>query len=147
MSRSSPHVLLVGQKLRPVCPILEKMEGRGCRWEFVETPEDGRQAIVRADFDVVLADSQLDSGGAYSLIPVLLGTRSSLFFWVPLERSGCLLPVVLRGNYQFRAVALRPEIFEELLSVLLWNRPMTSPAPCAVKARTTRISTRTHSIH
>ncbi len=141
MSRSSPHVLLVGQKLKPICPMLEKFEERGCRWEFVETPEDGRQAIVRSDFDVVLADSQLDSGGAYSLIPVLLATRSSLFFWVPLERSGCLLPVVLRGNYQFRAAALRPEIFEELLSVLLWNRPMTSPGACAAKTRPSRTST------
>lgn len=139
MSRSSPHVLLVGQKLKAICPMVEKLEARGCRWEFVETAEDGRQAIVRSDFDVILADSQLDSGGAYSLIPVLLGTRSSLFFWVPLERSGCLLPAVLRGNYQFRGAALRPEIFEELLSVLLWDRPAAKPAPCAAKARAPRV--------
>ena len=144
MPRSSPRVLLVGQKLKPICPLLEKFEERGCRWEFVETSEDGRQAIVRADFDVVLADSQLDSGGAYSLIPVLLGTRSSLFFWVPLEQSACLLPVVLRGNYQFRSAALRPEIFEELLSVLLWNTPMPQHASCAVKDRPSRIPVRPH---
>ncbi len=123
MLSPAPRLLLVGQKLKAIASLVERLEARGCDWEFVETAEDARRAIDRGPFDVILVDSQLPGGAAYSLIRMLLGTRSSLFFWVPMERSGCLLPVVLRGRHQFRSNALRPPAFSEMLSTLLWQTP------------------------
>ena len=123
MLSPTPRLLLVGQKLKAIASLVEKLEARGCDWEFVETVEDAHRAIDRGPFDVVLVDSQLPGGAAYSLIRVLLGTRSSLFFWVPMERTGCLLPVVLRGRHQFRSNALRQPAFSEMLSILLWQTP------------------------
>jgi DNA-binding NtrC family response regulator len=123
MSSSSPRLLLIGQKLKAVASLVEKLESRGCDWEFVETAEDARRAMDRRPFEVILVDSQLPGGAAYTLIRMLLGTRTSLFFWVPMERSGCLLPVVLRGRYQFHSNALRPADSTEMLSILLWQRP------------------------
>jgi CheY-like chemotaxis protein len=121
MLSPSPRLLLVGQKLKAIASLVERLEARGCSWEFVESAEDARRTIDRKPFDVILVDSQLPGGEAYSLIRVLLGTRSSLFFWVPMERSGCLLPVVLRGRHQFRSNPLRPSAFSEMLSMLLWQ--------------------------
>jgi CheY-like chemotaxis protein len=123
MLSPAPRLLLVGQKLKAIASLVERLEARGCDWEFVETAEDARRAIDRGPFDVILVDSQLPGGAAYSLIRMLLGTRSSLFFWVPMERSGCLLPVVLRGRHQFRSNALRPPAFSEMLATLLWHTP------------------------
>lgn len=125
MSLDTPRLLLVGQRLKAIASFVIRLEARGCVWEFVETVEDARQAIDRRPFDVVLVDSQLPGGAAYSLIRTLLGTPASLFFWVPMERSGCLLPVVLRGRHQFHSNAVRPPAFSQLLSMLLWQRPAT----------------------
>lgn len=122
MLSATPRLLLVGQKLKAITSLAEKLESRGCVWEFVETAEDARRTIDRRAFDVVLVDSQLPGGEAYSLIRLLLGTPSSLFFWVPMERSGCLMPVVLRGRHQFSSYPLRPPAFSEMLSLLLWKR-------------------------
>jgi CheY-like chemotaxis protein len=123
MLSATPRLLLVGQKLKAISSLVEKLEAQGCSWEFVETAEDAQRAIDRRPFDVILVDSQLPGGAAYSLIRMLVDTRSSLFFWVPLERSGCLLPVVLRGRYQFHSNALRPPAFSQVLSTLLWKKP------------------------
>lgn len=127
MASQAPRLLLVGQKLKAIASLVERLEARGCVWEFVETVEDARRTIDRRAFDVVLVDSQLPDGAAYSLIRVLEGTRSNLFFWVPLERSGCLLPVVLRGRHQFRSNVVRPPAFSETLSMLLWRTPAGRP--------------------
>lgn len=123
MLSATPRLLLVGQKLKAITFLVEKLESRGCVWEFVETAEDARRTMDRRSFDVVLVDSQLPDGEAYSLIRMLLGTSSSLFFWVPMERTGCLMPVVLRGRHQFSSNPLRPPAFSEMLSLLLWNKP------------------------
>ena len=136
----TPRLLLVGQKLKPMASLVEKLETRGCVWEFVETAEDARKTIDRGAFDVVLVDSQLDGGAAYSLIRILVGTRSSLFFWVPMERSGCLLPVVLRGRYQFRSSALRPPAFSQILALLLWNTPTGQQVNPACKTDGRRVN-------
>jgi CheY-like chemotaxis protein len=123
MISENPRLLLVGQKLKAMASLVERLESRGCAWEFVETVEDARRTIDRRAFDVVLVDSQLPDGAAYSLIRIVMGTRSNLFFWVPLERSGCLLPVVLRGQHQFRSSVVRPPAYSETLSLLLWSTP------------------------
>jgi DNA-binding NtrC family response regulator len=123
MSSPAPRLLFAGQKLKAITSLMERLEARGCEWEFVETAEDARRSMDRKPFDVILVDSQLPDGAAYSLIRMLLGTRSSLFFWVPMERSGCLLPIVLRGRHQLSSNALRPPAFSEMLSSLLWQRP------------------------
>jgi CheY-like chemotaxis protein len=131
MLSPTPRLLLVGQKLKAITFLVEKLESRGCVWEFVETAEDARRTMDRRAFDVVLVDSQLPDGEAYSLIRMLLGTSSSLFFWVPMERSGCLMPVVLRGRHQFSSNPLRPPAFSEMLSLLLWKTPQERRAKMA----------------
>jgi len=127
----SPRLLLVGQKLKAISSLVERLESRGCMWEFVETAEDARRTIDRRPFGVVLVDSQLPGGEAYSLIRMILDTPSSLFFWVPMERSGCLMPVVLRGRHQFSPNPLRPPAFSEALSLLLWQTREPRPAKLA----------------
>jgi CheY-like chemotaxis protein len=131
MPDCSPHLLLVGQKLASAVILMQRLEAHGCLWEFVESPDAARRSLDRTDFDVILADSRLPNGGAYDLIRGLEGTRSSLFFWVPVGHSGCWLPVVLRGHPQFDSNAIRPAAFSRTLAALLhvtgfsehWIRP------------------------
>lgn len=145
MPDCSPHLLLVGQHLGSVTVWMRTLEAQGCLWEFVESPEAARRSMERTDFEVVLVDSRLPHGGAYDLIGALQGSRTSLFFWVPLRHSGCWLPIVLRGRHMPVSEPIRSNLFSRALASLLHvsgfgipQRSQTAPRSSSSPSRSPR---------
>lgn len=138
MSIASPRVLVVTKSVVGVTHLLEHLLKLGCECRVVTSCWDARQEIEAGATDLMLSEVNLPDGSAYRLIPLLLGSRTTLFFTIPLHH-GCLwLPAIDRGQHCFGKAALQPGEFSRVLAEMLRERAPVPPEDSSQPARPQR---------
>jgi len=108
---ANPKVLLVAKSAAAMVRLVEYLQRLGCECCVTTSCQDARLLLTANTYDLVLSETTLPDGSGYRLIPLLLGSRSSLYYAVPVHDSCWWLPALERGEHCLGASALRPNEF------------------------------------
>ena len=112
-------VLLVGDSPKVFSSCRRHLDKNGCQCEFAECEREVWSVLEQRQFDIVLSVHKGRSNGAESLGALLSGSRSTLFYALPVE-NGCWWVSILRvGEECFGAPALRPTEFASVLDEIV----------------------------
>jgi hypothetical protein len=114
-----PSVLLIGEDPQSCSDLARRLEERGCECQFAPSYEDAIGLLSREEFDLVLTRMRLCGQSLYPLIHRLEGTRTSLFYSLPVEDGCWWLPALRHGQDYFGCAALRPAEFAEQFDQLV----------------------------
>jgi hypothetical protein len=115
----SPKVLLIGENPQGSVYLAKGLQGRGCECRFAASYEEACSLLGVQPFDVVLSPSRLSAGSTLSLVALLEGSTTTLFYFQPVE-SGCWwLPVLRNGRNCFGSPALLPSEFAPVLDEVI----------------------------
>jgi hypothetical protein len=117
--RALVKVLLAGDSQQVFSLSRRRLERKGCQCHFATSQRELEQLLNRTEFDIVLTMHRIKGRGARSLGALLLGSRTTLFYALPVE-VGCLwVPVLRIGAECVGAYALRPSEFSTVLDELV----------------------------
>jgi hypothetical protein len=119
VEKERPRVLLIGESPRGSTYLGRRLEQQGGSCQFATSYPEACRILHGEDFDIVLSQMRLRNQSLYPLIGQLRGTRSTLFYWQPVENGCWWLPALLHGRECFGSSALRPGEFMEQLEGLI----------------------------
>jgi hypothetical protein len=109
------RVLLVGNSADVFSSCRRRLELNGCYCEFAECERDVWNVLKQRQFDIVLSVHRGRSTHTESLGALLSGSRSTLFYALPIEKGCWWVPILKVGEECFGAPALRPAEFAKAL--------------------------------
>jgi len=133
------RVLLVGDSPEVFSSCRRRLEASGCHCEFAECEREVWNVLKQRQFDIVLSVHRGRSARSESLGALLSGSRTTLFYALPVEKGCWWVPILKVGEECFGAPALRPTEFANALDEVL---EQIKPG-LASRAIPTRISLRT----
>lgn len=116
------QILLAARDARDIFGLAEQLQRMGCECHIVTSNREARCLGGRNSFDLLLSETTLSDGSAYHLIAFLLGSHTSLFFFLPLHHDCLWLPALDRGQHCFGSRALGPSEFSKTLVAILRER-------------------------
>jgi hypothetical protein len=134
---SKIRVLLVGHRTDVFSSCRRHLEANGCHCEFAECEREVWNVLKQGQFDIVLSVHRGRSTHTESLGALLSGSRSTLFYALPIEKGCWWVPILKAGKECFGAPALRPAEFAEALDEVL-EQIKVSFEPSAIAIQTTR---------
>ena len=133
------RVLLVGESLEVFSSCRRRLVTSGCHCEFAECEREVWDVLRQRQFDIVLSVYRGRSARTESLGALLSGSRTTLFYALPVEKGCWWVPILKVGEECFGASALRPTEFANALDEVLEQ----IKAGFASRAIPVRISLRT----
>ena len=112
-------MLLIGENPQGSSFLAKRLQGRGCECGFAVTREAACSLLGFERFDLVLSAFRLPDGSAFSLVALLEGSISTLFFFKPVENSCWWLPALRNGRKCFGSSALLPSEFVSVLDEVI----------------------------
>ena len=128
------RVLLVGDSPKVFVSCRRRLERDGCHCEFAECEREVWNVLGQRQFDIVLCVHKGRSTRTESLGAVLSGSRTTLFYALPVENGCWWVPILKAGEECFGAPALRPTEFGNALDEVL-EQIKASLAPRTVPIR------------
>ncbi len=130
------RVLLVGDSPKVFSSCRRRLETNGCHCEFAECEREVWNVLEERQFDIVLSVHKSRSASTESLGALLSGSRTTLFYALPVERSCWWVPILKIGEECFGVPALRPTEFVNALDEVLEQitRLFTSAVHCELNA-------------
>src|ERR1700722_19856620 len=113
------RVLLVADSPKVFCSCRRRLEKNGCHCEFVECQREVWNVLEHRQFDIVLSVHRGRSARTESLGALLSGSRTTLFYALPVEKGCWWVPILKVGEECFGAPALRPTEFAYVLDEVL----------------------------
>jgi hypothetical protein len=137
------RVLLVGDSREVFSACRRRLEVSGCHCEFAECEREVWNVLEQRRFDIVLSVHRGQGARTESLGAMLSGSRTTLFYALPVEKGCWWVPILKVGEECFGAPALRPTEFanalDEVLEQIKTGSPLraipTRTAPQALPAR------------
>src|ERR1700688_4738585 len=137
------RVLLVGNSPEVFYSCRRRLEARGCHCEFAECEREVWDVLQQRTFDIVLSVHRGRSARTESLGALLSGSRTTLFYALPVEKGCWWVPILKVGEECFGASALRPtefskvlfEVVEQIKASFASRAIPTGTAPQALPAR------------
>jgi hypothetical protein len=117
--RALVKVLLAGDSPQVFSLARRRLERKGCQCHFARSQRELEQLLNRTDFDIVLTMHRIEGRGAGSLGALLLGSRTTLFYALPVEVGCWWVPVLRIGAECVGVSALRPSEFSDVLDELV----------------------------
>jgi hypothetical protein len=116
--KGSVEVLLVGDGPQAFSLSQRHLERKVCRCHFARSQRGLEELLNEKQFDIVLTMRRIE-GRSTDWLGALLGSRTTLFYALPVE-VGCWWVPVLRGGADcFGAPALRPREFFDVLNEIV----------------------------
>ena len=109
------NVLLVGESLTQYSHLAQRLTSWGGECRCAISHKEVYALLGQQTFEVVISGMNLVDGSALRMIPLLDGSASSLFCFLPIEDSCLWIPIVERGHICWGAPALRPNEFGRVL--------------------------------
>ncbi len=130
------RVLLVGDSPEVFSSCRRRLEASGCHCEFAECERAVWNVLEQRQFDIVLSVRRRRSANTESLGALLSGSRTTLFYALPVEKSCWWVPILKVGEECLGAPALRPTEFANALDEVLEQitRLFTSAVHCELNA-------------
>jgi hypothetical protein len=143
------RVLLVADSPKMFSSCRRRLEMNGCHCEFAESEREVWSVLERRQFDIVLSVHKGGSTRTESLGALLSGSRTTLFYALPVERGCWWVPILRVGEECFGAPALRPTEFANALDEVIEQikagfASQEIPMRAAVTARHKRSKNRAH---
>jgi hypothetical protein len=113
------RVLLVSSSPQLFFICQQHLERNGCYCEFANCEQEVWVMLEQNQFDLVLAVHNTRGANTECLGGLLTGSRTSLFFALPVEQSCWWVPILRLGQDCFGAPALRPGEFTIALDEIL----------------------------
>ena len=137
------RVLLVGDSPEVLSSCRRRLEASGCHCEFAECEREVWKVLAQRQFDIVLSVHRGRSASTESLGALLSGSRTTLFYALPVEKGCWWVPILNIGEECFGAPALRPtefanaldEVLEQIKASFASRATPTRTAPPALPAR------------
>ena len=114
-----PKALLIGETPQGSSHLAKRLQGRGFKCVFARSYEEARSLLRAQGFDLVLSPLRIAGGSAFSLVSLLEGSATTLFFFEPVENSCWWLPALRNGHNCFGSSALLPSEFVPLLDEII----------------------------
>lgn len=140
------RVLLVGDSAEVFSSCRQRLMASGCHCEFAECEREVWNVLQQRQFDIVLSVHRGRSAHTESLGALLSGSRTTLFYALPVEKGCWWVPILKVGEECFGAPALRPTEFANALDEVLEQikAGLASRAiPIRISLRTSRRRNRT----
>jgi hypothetical protein len=135
------RVLLVADSPKVFCSCRRRLETNGCHCEFVECQREVWNVLEHRQFDIVLSVHKGGSTRTESLGALLSGSRTTLFYALPVERGCWWVPILRVGEECFGAPALRPAEFSAALDEVI-EQIKAGFASCATPVRMPLLASR-----
>jgi hypothetical protein len=113
------RVLLVGDGAEVFSSRRRRLEASGCHCEFAECEREVWNVLQQRQFHIVLSVHRGRSARTESLGALLSGSRTTLFYALPVEKGCWWVPILKVGEECFGAPALRPTEFAYVLDEVL----------------------------
>jgi len=114
-----PKALLIGETPQGSSHLTKRLQRRGFECGFAFCFEEACSLLRTQGFDLVLSPLRMLGGSAFSLVSLLEGSATTLFYFEPVE-SGCWwLPALRDGRNCFGSSALLPSDFGPLLDEII----------------------------
>lgn len=133
MEDKRPSVLLIAESARGSSYLASRLDKRGCVCSFALSCQEAFLILRDRKFDLVLSPTSLRDGTLYSIMNLLEGSDTTVFYSHPVERGCWWLPALLRGEKCFGSSALRPSEFVPLLDQTI--KDIQSDAPATPESR------------
>jgi CheY-like chemotaxis protein len=137
VEKSKTTVLLVGESPQGSSYLARTLERQGCACLFAASYQEACRVLRGGAIDLVLSQMRLRDQTLYPLINLLDGTRTTLFYWQPVEDGCWWLPAMRRGQECFGVAALHPSEFTEQLEAIL--KELRTEAAAIEKSPQTRV--------
>jgi hypothetical protein len=112
-------VLLAGDSPQAFSLSQGHLERKGCQCHFAKSQRELEQLLNQKQFDIVLTMHRVKGSSTGSLGALLLGSRTTLFYVLPVEVGCWWVPVLRVGAGCFGAPALRPREFYDALTGII----------------------------
>ena len=122
------RVLLVGESPKVFASCRRRLENCGCHCEFAECQQEVWSILAERQFDIVLSVHKGRGNRTESLGALLSGSRSTLFYALPVETGCWWVPILKVGEECFGAPALRPTEFANALDEVVEQIQRRLPA-------------------
>jgi hypothetical protein len=110
-----PKVLLIGENVQGFSYLASRLNNHGCECSFALSCQEAFLILRNRRFDLVLSPTSLSDGTLYSIMNLLEGSDTTVFYSHAVERGCWWLPALRRGEKCFGSSALRPSEFVPLL--------------------------------
>ena len=140
------RVLLVGDSPEAFSSCRRRLEASGCHCEFAECEREVWKVLAQRQFDIILSVHRGRRSRTESLGALLSGSRTTLFYALPVEKGCWWVPILKVGEECFGAPALRPTEFANALDEVLEQIKAgfaSRAIPIRISLRTSRRRNRT----
>ena len=135
-------VLLIGENPQGYSRLVKCLEGYRCKCRFATTYQEAVPLLGIKDFDLVLSPMRVRDGSVFPLISLLENSRTTLFYFQPVEAGCWWLPALRFGRNCFGSYALRPSEFIASLNLVM-EEIQKGPSPMTT-SQSLRNTTVTH---
>ncbi|MGH9679454.1 MAG: hypothetical protein ACRD4Y_05855 [Candidatus Acidiferrales bacterium] len=97
----------------------KRLEGRGCTCKFASSYQEAVAMYCYHDFDLVLSPTKVRERSTFPLLSLLERSRTTLFYYLSVERGCWWLPALHLGRKCLGSYAMRPSEFIASLDVLV----------------------------
>ena len=133
MEDKRPSVLLIAESAQGSSYLASRLDKRGCECSFALSCQEAFLILRDRKFDLVLSPTSLRDGTLYSIMNLLEGSDTTVFYSHAVERGCWWLPALWRGEKCFGSSALRPSEFVPLLDQTI--KDIQSDAPATPESR------------
>jgi len=117
--KGTVQVLLVADGPQVFSLSQRQLESKGCRCHFAKSQRALGELLNQKQFDVVLTMHRIEGRSTDWLGAALSGSRTTLFYALPVEVGCWWVPVLRIGTDCFGAPALRPREFADVLNEIV----------------------------
>ena len=117
--KGTVDVLLVGDGPQVFSLSRGQLESKGCRCHFARSQRGLEELLNQKQFDIVLTMHRIQGSGTDWLGAALSGSRTTLFYALPVEVGCWWVPILRVGTECFGAPALRPSEFSDVLNEIV----------------------------
>ena len=125
----SVEVLLVGDGPQVFSLSQRHLERKACRCHFARSQRGLEELLNQKQFDIVLTMHRIEGRSTDWLGAALSGSRTTLFYALPVEVGCWWVPVLRVGTDCFGAPALRPREFSDVLNEIVHEIRVTAAKP------------------
>jgi len=117
--KGTVEVLLVGDGPQVFSLSRGQLESKGCRCHFARSQRGLEELLNQKQFDIVLITHRIEGSSTDWLGAALSGSRTTLFYALPVEVGCWWVPVLRVGSECFGDPALRPREFSDVLNEIV----------------------------